>query len=169
MKTLLLALTLLATTLALPAQYAFRHDSLGVTIDFPCQPEPMNQSVEAAGGTVQVEGYLCQQGLGSAYMFAFNPMEGMVQSPELVRMALKGGQSGLTGKLQAKVKGEKYVYSAGISVLSFNFSSKSTGFSGSAKIMYGQGLLLQQVYMTNSKPDKKAWARFSNSFRMRGM
>lgn len=167
MKTLLLTLALLVTTLALPAQYAFRHDSLGVTIDFPCQPEPMNQSVEAGSGSVQVEGYLCQQGLGSAFMFAFNPMEGMVQSPDLVRMALKGGQSGLVGKLQAKVKGEKYVYSPGISVLSFNFSSKS--FSGSAKIMYGKGLLLQQVYMTNSKPDKKAWARFSESFRMQGM
>jgi len=168
MKTLLYTLAFIAGTGSLQAQHLFRQDSLGIGLDFPCAPQPLAEEISTPAGPIQMKGYLCQSSPGEVYMFAYNSMQGLVESPYLIRATLDGAKSGMTGKLDAKVKGEKYTEVNGLNTLSFSFSSK-TGFRGSARIMFTRGTLLQLLYMTAGKADKKGWQRFSRSFTMNGV
>lgn len=167
MKTLFYTLAFIAGIGSVQAQHFFRQDSLGISLDFPCVPQPLQEEISTPAGPVQLKGYLCTPTSGEVYMFAYNSMQGLVESPAAIRATLDGAKNGMTGKLGATVKGEKYKETNGISTLSFSFSSSI--YRGSARIMFTRGTLLQVLYMSGGKADKKGWKRFSRSFTMNGV
>lgn len=167
MKTLFYTLAFIAGIGSVQAQHFFRQDSLGISLDFPCVPQPLQEEISTPAGPVQLKGYLCTPTSGEVYMFAYNSMQGLVESPAAIRATLDGAKNGMTGKLGATVKGEKYRETEGLSTLSFSFSSSL--YRGSGCIMFARGTLLQLLYMTSGKPDKKGWKRFSRSFTMNGV
>lgn len=167
MKTFFYTLTFLLSLGSVQAQHLFRQDSLGISLDFPCVPQPLQEEISTPAGPVQLKGYLCTPTSGEVYMFAYNSMQGMVESPEMIRATLDGAKNGMTGKLGARVKGEKYKETDELSTLTFSFGSSM--YQGSGCIMFARGTLLQLLYMTAGKPDKKGWKRFHKSFSMNGV
>lgn len=156
-------LLLLPALAVLRAQHTYRVDSLGISVAFPCIPEDFGNEETELGNGIKLQGAKCRASPGEVYMFAHARVSVAPSTKEMLKLYLKGTQTGFTNSIKARSSKEKIKPGIDQGWLQYRFKSKTTGLSGFALIICDRNEIYQLVYLSNSHIDKKGWARFRSS------
>ncbi|MBL0912364.1 MAG: hypothetical protein IBJ09_08320 [Bacteroidia bacterium] len=163
MKKWFLILLLCCAGFELQAQYIYKNAELGISADFPCQPQEERESRDEGEGFEDEYIIFCEQkrSIFSVFITKMPVFEATRYNIEQYLLTAKNEI--IDGFGDTPILGQQMEVTETSGEMRFRMRSKE--INGDFWLQCRSGYLVQIVYLTEEKPDNATWERFSTSFK----